>query len=107
MVGIRAVLGVVAAVLSWSAVAPANAATNGSAGADTLATGRMLYMEGKRGGGVPLAAKRTGGLTISGAEAACVNCHRRSGFGGSEGRSYIPPVNAASLFEAKLPGTGA
>lgn len=56
---------------------------------------------------MPLVAKRAGGLTIFGAEAACVNCHRRSGFGGAEGRSYIPPVNAASLFEANLPGTGA
>lgn len=107
MVKIRAALGVAAVALSCGAIALANAATNGPAGADTLATGRMLYMEGKRGGGVPLAARRAGGLTISGAEAACVNCHRRSGFGGSEGRSYIPPVNAASLFEAKLPGTGA
>jgi ABC-type branched-subunit amino acid transport system substrate-binding protein len=103
----RAAFGVAAAALSWGAIAIANAAAIESAGADTLAAGRMLYMEGKRSGGAPLGAKRAGGLTISGAEAACVNCHRRSGFGGSEGRSYIPPVNAASLFEAKLPGTGA
>src|SRR6185369_1531865 len=66
-----------------------------------------LYLEGKRGGGTPLIADRAGGLSIAGAQAACVNCHRRSGLGGAEGRSYIPPVTAQSLFEAKAPGTGA
>lgn len=64
-------------------------------------------MEGRRDDGAPLVANRAGGLTLSGAQAACVNCHRRSGFGGSEGPSYIPPVNAASLFAASQPGTGA
>lgn len=102
---IRAALSAAAVALSSSAIAFAAATPGGPA--DAPALGRMLYMEGKRDAGVPLAAMRAGGVTLSGAEAACVNCHRRSGFGGSEGRSYIPPVNAASLFEAKLPGTGA
>lgn len=103
----RAVLGVAALALSWGAFAFANASADGPGDADALATGRTLFMAGKRADGTPLVAMRAGGFTLSGAEAACVNCHRRSGFGGSEGRSYIPPVNAASLFEAMLPGTGA
>lgn len=104
---IRAALAVAALAPSWFALAFANASTDGLGDADALAAGRSLFMAGKRADGTPLVATRAGGLTLSGAEAACVNCHRRSGFGGSEGRSYIPPVNAASLFEAKLPGTGA
>ena len=35
-----------------------------------------------------------------------MNCHRRSGLGGAEGRSYIPPVTAAALFTAMPSGKG-
>lgn len=89
--------------LSW-ALAWAGA---GLAESEPLSLGRALYLEGRRDDGQALLAKRAGGLTLRGAEAACVNCHRRSGFGGAEGRSYIPPINAAALFEAKAPGSGA
>ena len=68
--------------------------------------GQRLYLEGEAGG-VALSAKRAGGATLGGAEAACVNCHRRSGYGGSEGRSYIPPIDAGALSSARAPGTGA
>jgi hypothetical protein len=71
-----------------------------------LAVGRTLYLQGEAGG-VALSARRAGGATFGGAEAACVNCHRRSGYGGSEGRSYIPPIDAGALFSARAPGTGA
>jgi mono/diheme cytochrome c family protein len=105
---IRAALGVAILALACGAIATANAAsTDGPPATHMLASGRTLYLEGKRGGGAALVAKRAEGFAISGVEAACVSCHRRSGFGGSEGRSYIPPVAAASLFKAMLPGTGA
>lgn len=103
----RTALGVVAAALSWGAFAPADARAEVPAETQTAAPGRLLYVEGRREAGGPLAARRAGGVTISGAQAACANCHRRSGLGGSEGRNYIPPVDAASLFAARLPGTGA
>jgi len=107
LAGIHATLAVVGLALTLGAAIPAGAATGESAGADAVAQGRALYLEGKREGGAPLIAHRAGGLGIAGAQAACVNCHRRSGFGGAEGRSYIPPITAQSLFEAKAPGTGA
>jgi hypothetical protein len=74
---------------------------------DEVATGRALYLEGRRADGTPLLARRAGGLALAGSQAACVSCHRRSGLGGSEGRSYIPPITAASLFQAMPPGKGA
>jgi hypothetical protein len=77
-----------------------------SASAQPSSVGQRLYLEGEAGG-VALSAKRAGGATLGGAEAACVNCHRRSGYGGSEGRSYIPPIDAGALFSARAPGTGA
>ncbi|MDB5957015.1 c-type cytochrome [Ramlibacter sp.] len=77
------------------------------AGTDLLAEGRALYLEGRRTDGQPLAAGRAGGLAMAGAQSACVNCHRRSGIGGSEGRNYIPPITAASLFQVMPTGKGA
>lgn len=63
--------------------------------------GAAIYLQGKTGAGQPLAAHREGTAMLSGADAACVNCHRRSGFGGQEGRSTIPPITARYLFRAR------
>lgn len=76
-----------------------------AAWASALAQGESIYLQGRSAEGRPVAAARAGGVTLRGAEAACANCHRRSGLGGFEGRSYIPPVTAASLFEPQAPGT--
>jgi hypothetical protein len=80
----------------------------GQAGADSgmPVAGRALYQEGRLNDATPLTARRAGGLQLRGSEAACVNCHRRSGLGSAEGRSYIPPINGASLFSATAPGSG-
>jgi hypothetical protein len=37
-------------------------------------------------------------VVLSGVEAACVNCHRRSGLGGSEGQNPIRPIAGPLLF---------
>jgi mono/diheme cytochrome c family protein len=89
---------------AWGAPAAAGA---GKAPADLLAQGRALYLQGQRADGSPLVATRAGGLEVAGAGAACVNCHRRSGMGGAEGRSYIPPITADALFTAMPVGRGA
>ena len=105
--GIRTAVGVVTLWLAAVAAGSATAAASEPTQATALANGRSIYLDGKRAGGAALVADRAGGLGVSGATAACVNCHRRSGFGGNEGRSYIPPINAGSLFERRAPGTGA
>ena len=107
LAGIRAALSVVTLALALGAASSTRAGGNQPASAGAPADGRAIYLQGKRAGGGAVVADRAGGLGASGATAACVNCHRRSGFGGNEGRSYIPPINAASLFERRLPGTGA
>ncbi len=38
------------------------------------------------------------GVTLNGADAACVKCHRRSGLGGSEGQNPIRPIAGRLLF---------
>ncbi|HET8748699.1 MAG TPA: c-type cytochrome [Ramlibacter sp.] len=99
----RAAIGMLLLALA----AQAGAAGEAPAPGDLVARGRALYRAGRRADGSPLVAGRTGGLVLAGAEAACVACHRRSGMGGAEGRSYIPPVTAAALFTPMPAGKGA
>ncbi len=61
--------------------------------------GRRIYVDGILPDGSPLKAIRFGGASeVTGAEAACVNCHRRSGYGSIEGRILVPPIAGAVLF---------
>src|SRR5262249_52489314 len=53
--------------------------------------------------GEALVARASGGAKLSGATAACAACHRASGYGGVEGRAFVPPIDAASLFAAYEP----
>src|SRR5207302_11088267 len=63
-----------------------------SAAPPSPSAGEALYRRGQLPSGEPVQALRQGGATIRGADAACVNCHRRSGLGSSEGRITIPPI---------------
>lgn len=83
----RATACLLAAVLAQSALA-----------ADDIENGRRIYREGILPSGAPLQGVRMTGSTVSGAGAACVNCHRRSGMGSVEGVIQVPPVNGRFLF---------
>src|SRR5664279_4067026 len=63
--------------------------------------GESIYRHGVLGSGMPLQASRGEDLSISGAEAACINCHQRSGLGAKAGNRFIPPVAGAYLFRAR------
>ncbi len=57
---------------------------------------------GGGGAGAPVAATRdAGGTRIAGAAVACVNCHRRSGLGSTEGLIAIPPVTGRYLYHPR------
>jgi hypothetical protein len=60
--------------------------------------GEAIYLKGVLGSGTPLAATRAGAEPVMGEQAACVNCHRRSGLGSQEARSSIPPITGEFLF---------
>jgi hypothetical protein len=79
---------VAVAVLLWAA----------SAAADT---GEAIYRRGLLASGAPLVALRDGGGSMRGAAAACINCHRRSGLGGQEGRNIVPPITGRYLFRSR------
>ena len=65
------------------------------------ASGEAIYRDGVLPSGAPLRAEREGGRAHRGRTAACVNCHRRSGFGMQEGRRTIPPVAGIYLFHPR------
>lgn len=71
--------------------------------AGDAALGHRLYRDGVLASGAPLVARASGGAVLSGASAACATCHRASGYGGVEGRAFVPPIDAASLFAAHEP----
>ncbi len=109
-----------AALLWWGvsaflpAPAPAHAVARGATPAPDWAavrTGEEIYLHGVLASGAPLQAVRAGGVPgAMGAQAACVNCHRRSGLGSPHQTSgtgasssavfnRIPPVAGRYLFQ--------
>ncbi len=65
--------------------------------------GRRLYREGLLPDGNPVQAVLGGSVPLRGKQAACVNCHRRSGFGKGEGQVYVPPITGPALFNESAP----
>ncbi len=63
--------------------------------------GEAIYLKGVLGSGAPLRGTHDGGITDVGADAACVNCHQRSGLGGFEGRVSVPPITGQYLFHSR------
>ena len=63
--------------------------------------GETIYRQGMLPSGRALQAEREPGMHIEGATAACINCHRRSGLGMTEGRRAIPPIAGSYLFHPR------
>ena len=63
--------------------------------------GRRIYVEGILPSGVALTGTRFNNTLVSGAQAACINCHRRSGMGQVEGDLQVPPITGNFLFAPK------
>lgn len=70
-------------------------------GDSTADVGEAIYRHGVLGSGKPLEATREAGVRVEGSDAACVNCHQRSGFGSREGRIAIPPITGRYLFRPR------
>lgn len=74
------------------------------ASSDTIgdaSLGMRLYRDGIRADGSPVRATVQDGVALPGSKSGCVNCHRSSGFGSSEGGFYVPPITAPILFEPR------
>jgi Periplasmic binding protein/Cytochrome c len=66
--------------------------------ADEKLKGQRIYRDGILPSGAALRATVQQGVVLSGADAACAKCHRRSGLGGSEGQNAIRPIAGRLLF---------
>ena len=77
------------------------AARASHAAAKAESAGESIYLRGVLGSGAPLEGTREAGLVTTGADAACVNCHQRSGLGTIEGRVAVPPVTGQFLFHPR------
>jgi hypothetical protein len=66
--------------------------------ASASSAGETLYRTGILPSGQPVRALREANAAMEGANAACVNCHRRSGLGSTEGLITIPPIVGQYLF---------
>ncbi len=73
----------------------------GAGQAGDVELGRKLYWEGIGADGQPVRGVTQGDVKITGAQFSCVNCHRPSGFGTSEGGNYVPPIIGDVLFNKK------
>jgi len=63
--------------------------------------GKSIYREGLLPSGAPLHGARESGRALDGQAAACVKCHRRSGLGGYEGTTTVPPILGRYLFRTR------
>lgn len=75
---------------------PGAGALGAAQGSDNA--GEALYRQGILPSGQPVEAVRSDGPSLRGSDAACINCHRRSGLGWTEGKLAIPPVAGPYLF---------
>lgn len=80
--------------------------TPAQAGADPVAgdaaqrmAGQAIYRDGLLASGKALVGVGAGGVLRQGRDAACIACHRRSGFGIAEGEVVVRPITAPELFQ--------
>ena len=86
----------------WSAAPPAGE-TPVIPDAQLLDAGKRLYREGVLTTGQALEGIAMGEIALSGSQAACMNCHRRSGMGALEAGQRALPVTGAALYQPGPP----
>jgi mono/diheme cytochrome c family protein len=59
---------------------------------------QRLYRQAILPSGAMVRGDRGANGAVEGFDAACVNCHRRSGFGTTEGKFIVPPIAGKYLF---------
>jgi hypothetical protein len=82
------------------AAAPPDAPLSASAD-NIVALGKRIYRDGILPDGSPARAVVQPGVTLTGLQAACTTCHRRSGLGSPEGTTTSRPITGPSLFRPR------
>lgn len=74
--------------------------TAGSSAAQDGNLGEAIYRKGVLPSGAALQGVREAGVSVKGIAAACINCHRSSGLGTTEGQIVVPPIIGKYLLRA-------
>jgi hypothetical protein len=83
----------------------ASAAATGPPGS-AAEVGEAIYLRGVLPSGAPVEGTQSRvEVRLRGIDAACGNCHQRSGLGSHEGGAVIPPITGEYLFRARVPDT--
>jgi hypothetical protein len=85
-------------VVAWALAAALMLHGAVAAPAPRSGPGEQLYREGQLPTGGPLRGERAGEPPLLGRDAACLQCHGRSGLGTVEGRIVVPPISGRVLF---------
>ncbi|SDG51325.1 Cytochrome c [Limimonas halophila] len=64
--------------------------------------GKRFYWNGVTSDGEPVPAIVQGDIESTSDNFTCVGCHRPSGFGSSEGSTFVPPITGEVLFSERL-----
>ena len=67
----------------------------------SVAMGQRLYLDGRLASGEFPRAIAQGDIAIRGAQLSCAGCHRRSGYGSSEGGRYVLPITGPVLYQPR------
>jgi hypothetical protein len=91
------------ALLTWALLAVACArAAPPSPDRALIEAGAAIYLRGVLPSGAPLEGVESRlGIQLRAADAACVNCHQRSGLGSRDSGSGIPPITGEDLFRPR------
>ncbi|MGH8275784.1 MAG: c-type cytochrome, partial [Steroidobacteraceae bacterium] len=96
-----AVIGTSLAVLALGLPAQPSRAVSPRRAPVPIGAGESLYLRGVLSTGEPLRGERASAPGGEGADAACVNCHRRSGLGQLEGLAPVPAITAWYLYRPR------
>ena len=69
---------------------------------ELVAIGQQIYREGRLSNGEPVKAVVMGDVSVAGTQFTCLNCHRRSGWGSSEGTKPVLPTSAGALYSPRV-----
>ncbi|MFC1664361.1 hypothetical protein ACFL17_01860 [Pseudomonadota bacterium] len=63
--------------------------------------GKRIYTDGLLSNGDSILGVTRENIPFSGSQLSCINCHRRSGYGSSEGGVYVLPITGPLLFQKR------